>query len=67
MTASKYVERRPTRGLVHSRFPMIFRALVAFTLCFGLIAQSPYDGMDKPRKKSKKNKKDEEPENHRKP
>ena len=30
-------------------------------LCFGLAGQSPYDGMDKPRKKSKKNKKDEEP------
>lgn len=40
---------------------MLLRALTAFTLCFCLMAQSPYDGTDKPRKKSKKNKKDEEP------
>ena len=37
------------------------RVLTALLLCLGLFAQSPYDGMDKPRKKSKKNKKDEEP------
>ena len=54
-----------TGRLVHSRFPM--RVLTVFTLCLvlglglrpALMAQSPYD--EKPRKKSKKNKKDEEP------
>ena len=45
---------------------MKWRVISVLVLCLGLsvpeaTGQTPYDGIDKPRKKSKKNKKDEEP------